>query len=161
MGVIESIEEIIEVHRQKFATIYDNSSTNIKKLLANTKSESIRIHPIFMQSLLLFSSKKYVNIIQHNECHFYSLLYSGLLKTTKGAVSNVVVLILDEKNKEEIAQISLDDFIKIKTKDRCQNVNEIAKIFNPTNVKSTIKKIAFPSPKTVEDCRQIQKDWKR
>lgn len=161
LGVLDSVEEILEIHKQKFAAIYDSSALNTKKLLNNIEDKDIRINPIFMQSLLLYSSQKYVDLMKDNECHVYSLLSSGLLKTVRGSVGNIIVDIKAGDQKIETAQVSLEDYIKINTKLKCQNVGEVAKIFNLTNVKSTIKKISFPSPKTEKECKQVLQEWRQ
>lgn len=160
-GVIESLEELLKLHKKKYKLLYDKVRRNPKVLSSIADIKSIELHPFFLNSILFHSDDKYLNLSALNKCKFYSLIENNLLKTAEGRITNVIVNITTMDNNKETAILTTQDFIKQVYKRSCPDKTEVSLLFQGKNLLSTLKKIDFVPPKSKKDCEVILEDWVR
>ncbi|MCF8057949.1 MAG: hypothetical protein K9K67_01525 [Bacteriovoracaceae bacterium] len=157
-GVIEGLKTIVEDSREKLQKEYQNLETTNKTITSPSEDlvKNLKIADIFLRSIFLHSEKKYLEMINLNQCHLYALLENKLLKSGLGVVDNLIV-----ENGDEKSLIKYSDYIEQIYKFKCQNFAQISKIFNKTNLKKTILSLTYQVPKTSQDCKTILDDWKK
>ncbi|MBT3585717.1 MAG: hypothetical protein HN509_12505 [Halobacteriovoraceae bacterium] len=159
-GYLNSLSKILELHRNQ----YDSVSTKIgrnPRLVANLENlKEIQLDPYFVRSIAFHSNPTYLRLI-NDECTFYSLLESDLLKSTKGKINNVMVTFLTKKDKKESALITKNDFINYIYKKKCFNNKEISILFSEKNLKKTIRDVTYPVPTKKEECKVVIDQWRK
>jgi len=157
-GVIEGLKTIVQDTREKLKKEYQSLETTNKFLLNPTVEQvkRLKIGNLFLRSIFLHSEKKYLEMINLNQCHLYALLENQLLKSALGTINNLIV----EDNGVK-SLIKYDDYINQIYKYKCQNFAQISGIFNRANLKKTILSLNYQIPKNKDDCKLILEDWKK
>jgi len=156
VGIINNLKKIVDVSRESLQKEYQSliSSGKIEQKPTQEQIESSRISPSFQRSIFLHSPKKYLELVNLNECHLYSLLENGLLRSALGEIDYLIL-----KGKQGTFLVSPEQYAQQTYKFKCKKFAQLSNIFDSENLKSTISNISFPIPKTSQDCSEIHKDW--
>lgn len=160
-GMIESLELLLDLHKKQYKLLSSKVRRNPKVLSNIANIKELDLHPFFVQSILFHSDDKYLHLAGTNKCQFYSLLENDLLKTAEGRISNVIINFTTTDGKKESAILTKNDFINQVYKKYCPNKKETSILFSDESLKSTLKKIDFPTPENKKDCEAILEDWQR
>lgn len=158
-GIIESLERLLNVHRKQFLQNKSDVQTNFKVLSDVNNLKDAKIDPQFMRSILFHSDDRFLKLAQKDECKFFSVLESNLLKTAEGDIENILVTFNNKENKLERASIPKNDFFEITYKNKCLNNREFSTLFSEANFSKTIDGIKFAVPKSSAECEGIHKEW--
>ncbi len=158
-GMIYTLEELLLAQKEqnKRLTGIVKANRGIPKNLIGAKNT--RLDHIFMRNILLYSDPSYIKLIGKNECMFYSLLETNILRTAEGPINNVLVTFEDNFGKWQTTIVSKGEFLAKIYEEKCQNNLEYRKQFSRSNLSKNIKKINFDIPKTESQCRAILKSW--
>ena len=174
IGILGPLQKIVRHEKSQLYKLYNVAKKNVKQYNEVKDIKSIKMAPLFLQSIILNSDPKFLEISNKDSCRFYSLLENSLLRTSLGFIDNVIISYLTKKKSdplkdklknnlsEEIVQLgllSVKDFIKINYNKKCYNQKDVVELFTVKNVKKTIKNIKFIVPKTEKDCDSILSDW--
>lgn len=158
-GLIESLDNLLSIHRTQYENV--NRKVNINTtLLANLgKLKDLKLDPYYVRSLVFHSNEEFVKIAASDECKFYSLLESNLLKNTLNDYESVIALVTKEDGKEETTKIAKKDFLQEIYKRKCFNNREFSVLFNDTNFQKTVESIKMPVPGNQDQCQDIHREW--
>lgn len=158
-GIIESYEKLSDLHKTQYIASEKSIAANIQILSTVSDLKDFQLEPIFLRSLLLSSEDKYLALIQSDECKFFSLLESGLLKTASGEVKSISISFKDKNGINQSAAIPPTDFFPELYKKKCFNNKEFSILFNQSNVKNTVEGIRLTVPKNQKECVLIHQEW--
>ncbi|MBL6988859.1 MAG: hypothetical protein ISR65_03740 [Bacteriovoracaceae bacterium] len=160
LGVFESLDNLLLMHKSRFAKITSLLKEKTKDLTQDQSIKEVIIDPYFMRSILLYSDQRYLDLIEHDECQFYSLLDSNLLKAAGGPITKVIVAFMNADSNEQVAIVSKQDFLKFIYTRKCFKNREISLLFNLKNIKETIEAIDFVIPEDTLSCKKIFNRWR-
>lgn len=158
-GLIESLDELLSVHRKQYENVNRRVSTNTKILSNLGKLKDLKLDPYYVRSLVFHSNEEFVKMAANDECKFYSLLETNLLKNTINDYESVIALVTTEDGKEETTKIDKRDFLQEIYKRKCFNNREFTVLFNDSNFQKTVESIKMPVPQSTEQCNDIHKEW--
>jgi hypothetical protein len=160
-GALETLEELVTLHKKQYSTLYKQVQENTKLITNFDEIHDVRLDPYFVKSLLFHSGEKYLSLNKTSEdqCFFYSLIENNLLKTANGEIRNVIIHYKNKDKKSETALISKDNFFQLLYSKECFNNKEISTLFNKKNVTSTITNTKFFVPQTEQECKSVLNDW--
>jgi len=164
LGIIESLESLIKIHKDETTKLRKESNKNPRLLNSVNGLNEIKFNPVFFKSLLFKSEYRYLQLANDRSCSFDSLLINGLVKSPFNDLSNLAVnlkiIAKDGQVTYEDALISTEDYLNLSYKKECFSNKQILSLFKPENIAKTVTAINFISPKNQKECFQIQSDWK-
>lgn len=122
----------------------------------------MKLHPLFLQSIFLFSDSQYIKLAMDNDqnsdqCTFYNLLEQGLLKFAFGKLDNILITYLDKNGHFKEANIKKEQFFNRLYKNKCYKNKEQNILFTKLHLKKTIEQMRLVSPKTLNECKAEHK----
>lgn len=157
-GVIEGLTVIIKETRDQLRNEFEELQ-KLKKIEKSPTIELIKntqISDLFFKSILLHSEKKYLEMVNLNECYLYALLENGLLKSALGKVDQIILTSNGEK-----FLIGTKSYTQQIYKFKCQKFAQYSKIFDEENLKKTVLSLKYQVPKNRDECEQLMSDWKK
>lgn len=160
-GLIGNLEELSELKTENFKEVLKQINLNPRNISDLVDLESMDVDPYFMQALIFFSPRRYVNLIATNPCNIVPLLENQLL-TTGGLYNqpSLPVRLTRKGNKYESSIVTLKDFFEYKYKNGCFSNREIRDLFELSKVKTTVNSIKLTTPESESDCMEIVDQWK-
>lgn len=173
VGVLEALQAIVRNENAQMRDLFILAEKNVKIFDDLRSSSSLKIHPLYLRSIILNSDPKFIEISKKDQCRFYSLLENSLLKTSLGSIRSVIIT-YDELNKKkpkdaptdyipkmvtQVGLLTVDDFLKIKYDLKCSNQKDLAELFTLKNIIKTTRRFKFIAPKVESDCEAILNDW--
>ncbi|HAZ13089.1 MAG: hypothetical protein A2X86_09865 [Bdellovibrionales bacterium GWA2_49_15] len=161
-GILESLETILNSHKDQVAKLETEVSKNQKTLGAMKELQEVKIDPILMRSILFYSDWKYLQLTTKNPCNFQGLLTNDLLKSYRGVLQNIAISyrLKSKTNKEQQSALTeRDDFVAYSFKNECFSLKQIETLFHEENISNTMKNVHFNAPKNKNDCLQDFQSW--
>lgn len=161
VGLIETIEELVEIQSNQFGQLRTQINANPMLLSQLERETQIKLEPRFVQGLLFSSEKRYLDLMRGDDCSLYALIENNLLRTPTGSLTHLVVALQDQEGERQHALVTRENFLETVYRRRCAQNRDLGTIFNNNNVANTINNITFNTPKRTEECQQIISDWNR
>lgn len=158
-GLIETLDELLLVHRKQYENVNTKVSANTKVLASLGTLKDIKLDPYYVRSLVFHSNDEYLKLAATDECKFYSLLENHLLKNTLNDQETVVALVTTANGSTESTKISKKDFLQEIYKRKCFNNREFTVLFNDANIQKTVESIKMSVPLNNDQCSDIHKEW--
>jgi hypothetical protein len=162
-GVFGSLERLIQSDRTKIRTLQNDIRHNPSLITALTQADQVNLHPIFMQSILLYSNPSYIHLLNQNsdrkKCIFYSLLENGMLNYSAGAVKDVIVQYRLKNGEEHQAILDRAEFTKIIYRKECPSNIDQQNLFSDRKIIETVTNTKFPIPRGATQCYQHHAKW--
>ncbi len=158
-GLIESLDSLLTTHRSQYENVNRKVSINTTILANLGKLKDLRLDPYYVRSLVFHSNEEFIKIAATDECRFYSLLETNLLKNTLNDYESVIALVIKEDGKEETTKIAKKDFLQEIYKRKCFNNREFTVLFNDTNFQKTVESIKMSVPENLDQCQDIHSEW--
>ncbi len=157
IGIIESIEAILDIHKKQIKNIEKKIEDNKKNI---DNKQQFKINPIFMLSILFHSDPGFISLIKNKDCSFYSLLNNGLIKYSSGSINHLLIDITNKDNKEQTIRVDSNKFINYIHNTKCIKDKNISRSFRINNIGNIFNQISFTIPKTNKECSKIMNSWK-
>ena len=160
-GILESLENLIEGHRNQFRKYKRDISDKTEFLNNFSQIEKFYPDALFMKSLVLHSSNEYIHLSGDDICLFYSLLENDLVKNSEGEINEIIINV-KFKNVEELQTryTSKDALLKYVHNNMCFTNREISKLFSSSNVQKTLDTLEYPIPDSTQECNNILQEWR-
>ena len=161
-GILESLEIILNSHKEQIAKLETEVSKNPKNLSTMKDVQEVRIDPILMRSILFYSDWKYLQLTTKNQCNFPSLLSNDLLKSYRGVLQKVAISyhLKGKSSSEQLSALTdISDFLAHSFKNECFSLKQIETLFMEENIANTMKNVHFTSPKNKADCILDFQNW--
>lgn len=159
-GVIESLEELIDIDRVRFNKKQTLIASNPKLATELFKVDNFQLDTDFVQSVLFHSDKRFIKLMSENPCGFPALLDTNLLKNAGGKFSDVIVN-YSKNDKTELAIMPKKDFLENFYKRECKENERYKSLFSLEKVKNTFSTIALAHPKIENECPAILETWQK
>lgn len=160
-GMIYTLEQLLLAQKEqnKRLTGIIKSNRSLPKTLVGSKN--VRLDHLFMRNILLYSDPKYLDLIGKNECMFYSMLETNILRTAEGPITNVLVTFQNNFKKWQTTIISKKDFLSAIYKNKCQSNVEYRKKFSRRRIVKSVMELNFQVPKSESECSEILSHWQK
>lgn len=161
-GILESLEIILNSHKEQVAKLETEVSKNPKNLGTLKDVQEVKIDPILMRSILFYSDWKYLQLTTKNQCNLQSLLSNDLLKSYRGVLQKVAIsyrLKGKSNQAQQSALTEISDFVDFFFKTECFSLKQIQTLFKEENLANTMKNVHFTAPKNKADCLQDFQNW--
>ncbi len=159
-GLVQSLEDLLKIHRDQYSSINEKVSGNTKALATLPEAKEIKLDPYYLKSLIFHSSEDYLQISANDQCLFYGFLENDLLKSTMNDSDEVIALITDKNDKTFSTKLSKKDFFTEVYRRTCQNNKEFNILFKDDNIIKTLERLTFPIPNSEKSCQKILLDWR-
>ncbi len=156
-GLIESLQTLIQSQRENHKKqIQSINRTNTNFSISQETLKSSKLNPEFLKNIFLHTDSQWLNYLKQNDCSFLSLLHNNLIKGASGDIKEIPLI----TNRGENILISKNEFVKKSLEFKCFNNKQIAELFSKKNVKTTLSKFEYPTPKKKAECNTIIDNWK-
>lgn len=159
-GVIESLEELIEIDRTRFNKKQTLIASNPKLASELVKVENFQLDSDFVQSVLFHSDKRFTKLMSENPCGFPALLDTELLRNASGKLTDVIVNYA-KNDKTELAIMPKKDFLEYFYKKECKENERYKGLFSSEKIKNTFSGIPIIHPKIENECQSILEAWQK
>lgn len=159
-GILETVEEIVNLERSREETLLNLSSRNQKVLANMPEVTQLHIDPQFLRSLLFHSPIQYLKLAGDDHCLFLSLIENRLIRSSSGEVEQIPIIYKSQEDNENYnALVERRDFIQYLYQTRCFQNRELNELFNRENLKGTLEGIELAVPKSEAECLDLHKTW--
>lgn len=159
-GVIESLEELIDIDRTRFNKKQSIIASNPKLASELLKVDNLQLDSDFMQSVLFHSDKRFIKLMSENPCGLPALLETNLLKNASGNFSDVIVN-YKKGDATELAIMPKKDFLESFYKKECKENERYSSLFTLEKIKNTFNTIVPIHPKIENECPSILETWQK
>ena len=161
-GFISDYQKILDTQQQQNKKISSSILANRNRLNDLSGAKEAKINPIFLRNIMLFSHRRYLDLVAHDECLFYSLLDTQVLQTAEGPIQNLLVDVLDNFGQWSTTLLPKDLFFNyLYRQKKCQRNQILAREFSRAELVKTLKTVNWKSPETEEQCTQVWKAWQK
>jgi hypothetical protein len=158
-GLFESFQKFIQLDRTRFQA--KTQELSLKPLTSQElkKIKDLELDADFINSLMLHSASGVMTIAMQSQCAFYYALMADLLRTAGGPVDHLLVSYRNEANKILSGYITRKDFLNLKIKLDCPDIDSIVQKFQLKNLPQTLKTTPFKMPNNKEHCDALYQNW--
>lgn len=160
-GFLTTYQKLLQEQHKQNKRLTTAILTNRNRVRDLKSVKDVKLNPIFLRNILVYSDKKYLDLIGHDECTFYSLLSTNILRTAEGTIDNILVDYLDNFDQWATAFISKNEYLQYVYKNKCQANSRLEKQFERNRLVQGIKTVKWNTPQTDEQCQQIWKNWRK
>ncbi len=142
-GIVSGFLSQLESQNKKYEHYYfkvKQKKLALKKLKDLTQLE---LSPVEYESIQTNTPARYLNLLSKNICTDIDLMKNGLLKNRNGTLNEIIVV--GSVGNEKIEFITtIYNFISFHEKRACFKNKDMALLFSPENLKSTLKTLSVP-----------------
>ncbi|RLA64698.1 MAG: hypothetical protein DRQ88_07130 [Epsilonproteobacteria bacterium] len=154
-GLFSSLQNLIKFHKKGFNQQYRKLKAAALPFALN-KAKDIRLDPYFVRSLIFYSDNNYLSLLKSNNlCDLYALIENNLLRTSKGIIKNLAVVVKSPDNQLYSTLLKKNVFLNYVYGKKCINKKELSILFNQKNFNTTFKDINLRVPKSYKGCINI------
>lgn len=158
-GLYDSYVQLLEIGKENYKKKLIKLKQNSSNLLDLKDINSIDIDPDFLSHVLTYSPARYAYLGLKDQCSFYDLLLAGVLKDHEGVIDYVIVRYITKEDKKRRSWVKLDAFINAVALQKCPKVKSFQTYFTLDNFSKTVKAIKLVPPSTIDDCKNVHKDF--
>jgi hypothetical protein len=162
LGLIQTIEQLVEIQTNQFNTLRNQINSNPVLLSqVDTKQQNLSLEPRFARSILFSSERKYLDLMRGDRCSFYALIENRLLRSPVGELTHLVVDYEDENGVKQHALVTRENFLQAVYENQCFQNRDLATLFGNPNINSTFASVNFNVPKKSDECKPILDEWNK
>lgn len=163
-GLYSSFEEFIRINEIKYKNKVDQLKNEKSDLSDLSDANSLSFDEDFLNSIIFFTDENYLALGNKDQCSFYDLFLSNLLKSPHGPIENFLVNYKNKSNEEVTRWVPKEHFINKYISVVCPESLRFKEYFNKNNIQKTLSTINLKTPSSEPECFQIHetliKDYK-
>lgn len=160
-GFVSDFQQLLEAQQEQNIRLTSAIISNRNRIRDLNNVKDAKLNPIYLRNILLYSDKRYLDLVGYDECTFYSLLSTQLLRTADGPTENVLIDYLDNFGQWSSAFISKDTFLDYVYRQKCQARKKLSNSFSRPRLLNTLKSIKWNIPQTGDQCSKIWNEWRK
>jgi hypothetical protein len=160
-GVFGSLSKLISVDKKIYKKKHKALVKNPKTLDDLDKVSDIKIDSDFLVSILLNSPSKYMSLAEYNECSFYNLLNTELLRSAEGDIFNVMIDFKNTKSKRESAIVSKKVFLDRLVPTKCPKILDTDEYFRGKNLNKALEGIPKATFSSRPECKKFHENFRQ
>lgn len=158
-GLFGTFSALIEIDKEKLT----NKKLALKSQYAKARDlvdiSVIDIDPDFLNSIILNSPSSYLAIAEKDQCLFYDLMITNLLKSSLGPIDDVFIQYQSLAGNTISSLMKKKDFIEKVIYPRCPLSKTLAREFQVKVLQRTINQTNFTMPDNYQQCQSIHFNW--
>jgi hypothetical protein len=159
-GIYGSLKKLIDLDNFAYTKTNKVLLRNAKTLSDLKNAKEVKLDPIFQNSLYLHTPSKYMGLATGNDCLFYNIMNTDLVRTAEGPVNNVYINYKNENNQRVSAIVSKETYLKKVVPGRCNEVIRSRALFKTKRMKRTFKEIIEPMFNTTAQCLEYHQNFR-
>lgn len=160
-GLISNYHTLLEAQHQQNKSITSTVVANRNRINDLSSVKEAKINSIFLRNIMLYSARRYLDLVGHDECTFYSLLDTQVLQTAEGPIQNILVDVQDNFGQWSTTFLNKDLFLSYIYRNKCQNNLKLSKEFSRAEILKTLKTFNWSAPLTEAQCQETWKAWRK
>jgi hypothetical protein len=153
-NLISHLEDLKLIYEKELIELLKKIEEDPSKVSNIQNIQDIKINQTFLNSLTFNSDRRFLNLATKSECHFYSLLYFGQLKSGLTNQNEMIVDLKYADNKIRPLLYSKTEFFNDFFKKNCFNLKKLIEVFNQKKTPEYIKLLKLNAPQNAETCDQ-------